>query len=155
MELRTEIEIDAPPERVWSALTAFSAYHTWNPFIDVEGQLEPGGALRVTVSPPESDATSFRATVLVCDEPHELRWRGRLWFPGLLEGEHFFRCLLTSDGRTRFVHGENFRGALLKFLGHRMQHVARGFVYMNQALKRYVETPESLAIRRDGARGID
>jgi hypothetical protein len=140
VELRTEIEIIAPPARVWAVLTDFAAYHEWNPFItSVAGEARVGSELLVTLSPPESDERAFRPKVLVCEAPRELRWLGKLWMPGLFDGEHFFRCVETAAGHTRFVHGENFKGFLLKFVGARLQHVARGFVYMNEALKRRVE----------------
>ena len=140
MQLRTEIEISAPPAHVWRVLTDFPAYHEWNPFITrIEGKAEVGAELAITVSPPESDDATFRPRVLVCEEPRELRWLGKLWIPGLFDGEHFFLCSDAGEGRTRFVHGENFKGFLLKFAGKRMTHVARGFVYMNEALKRRVE----------------
>lgn len=140
MQLRTELEIEAPPAAVWDVLTDFARYHEWNPFItSVEGALEPGARLTVTLSPPESNESTFRPSLLVCDAPHELRWRGHLWVKGLFDGEHFFLCEEAPGGRTRFVHGENFGGVLLKFIGQRMTHVARGFVYMNQALKKRVE----------------
>jgi hypothetical protein len=93
----------------------------------------------VTLSPPESSEATFRPKVVVCEEPREFRWRGQLWIKGLFDGEHYFLCQETAEGRTRFVHGENFSGLLLKFVGKRMTHVARGFVYMNQALKSRVE----------------
>jgi uncharacterized protein YndB with AHSA1/START domain len=32
-EIVTEIEINAPPSRVWQILTDFEKYPTWNPFI--------------------------------------------------------------------------------------------------------------------------
>jgi uncharacterized protein YndB with AHSA1/START domain len=32
-QLKAEIEIQAPAERVWAVLTDFGAYHEWNPFI--------------------------------------------------------------------------------------------------------------------------
>ena len=140
MELRTEIEIAAPAERVFRVLTDFSTYHEWNPFItSVAGVPSVGAELSVTLSPPESEATTFRSKVLVYDEPRELRWLGKLWIPALFEGEEFFRCNQAEAGQTRFSHGVNLHGFLLKFLGERLKHVARGFVYMNQALKRRVE----------------
>lgn len=149
MELRTELEIDAPPERVWEVLADFAAYHEWNPFITaIAGELRQGAELSVTVSPPESDDARFRPRVLVCEEPRELRWRGQLWVKGLFDGEHYFQCLEAPEGRTRFVHGENFSGLLVRFVGQRLTHVARGFVYMNQALKERVEGTGRRASRR-------
>jgi hypothetical protein len=142
MQLRTEIEIEAPPQRVWQVLTDFSAYHEWNPFItSIAGDLLVGKSLAVTISPPESKEANFFPRVLVCDESRELRWLGKFWIRGLFDGEHFFQLQPgRAEGRTRFVHGEDFRGLLVKYAGQRLTHVARGFVYMNQALKRRVES---------------
>jgi hypothetical protein len=140
MQLRTEIEIDAPPERVWSVLTDFARYHAWNPFItSVEGELVVGSTLTIRVTPPESSESKLRPKLLVCEAPHELRWRGHLLVKGLLDGEHFFQVHETPDGRTRFVLGEDFSGVLLRFLHEQLKQVARGFVYMNEALKKRVE----------------
>jgi hypothetical protein len=140
MQLRTEIEIDAPPERVWSVLTDFPRYHAWNPFItSVEGELKVGSTLTIRVTPPESSESKLRPKVLVCDAPCELRWRGHLFVKGLLDGEHFFQVGELPEGRSRFVHGEDFSGLLLRFVHRQLTEVARGFVYMNQALKKRVE----------------
>ena len=55
MELRTEIEISAPPAAVWEVLTDFARYPEWNPFlVEVQGSPKVGGELRVAVSPPDS-----------------------------------------------------------------------------------------------------
>jgi hypothetical protein len=149
VELRTELEIDAPPERVWEVLADFAAYHEWNPFITgIAGDLRQGAELTVTVSPPESSDATFRPRVLVCEEPRELRWRGQLWVKGLFDGEHYFQCQEAPGGRTRFVHGENFSGLFVRFAGKTLTHVARGFVYMNQALKERVEGSGRGAVRR-------
>jgi hypothetical protein len=141
LELRTEIAIAAPPARVWQVLTDFSAYHEWNPFItSITGKPAVGAELAVTISPPGGDEMKFRPSVLVCEEPRELRWLGKLWIRGLFDGEHFFQCREAEEGHTRFVHGENFKGLLVKVIGQRLTNVARGFVYMNEALKRRVES---------------
>ena len=141
MELRTEVEIDAAPERVWAVLTDFPRYHEWNPFITrIGGELRVGEKLSVTLSPPESRDWTLHPSLLVCNAPRELRWLGHLWIKGLFDGEHFFQCHEADGGRTRFVHGENMKGFLVKYLSGNMTNVARGFVYMNQALKKRVES---------------
>ncbi len=39
----TEIEIEAPPERVWRMLTGFAELPEWNPFTrNAEGRLHMG-----------------------------------------------------------------------------------------------------------------
>jgi hypothetical protein len=140
MELRTELQIDRPPHRVWEVLTDFSKYHEWNPFItNIKGDLSAGSRLEVTLSPPEGRELTVRPTVTVANGPNELRWLGHLWFKGLFDGEHFFQCHELESGHTRFVHGENFQGVLVRFVGQTLTRVARGFVYMNQALKKRVE----------------
>ncbi len=140
MELRTEIEILAPPSAVWSALVDFPAYRDWNPFIaHIAGELRAGARLEVRISPPEGSEMTFRPTLLLVEPERELRWKGHLWIPGLFDGEHFFRLTEVEPGRTRFVQGENFSGILVKLLGRALTRTARGFVFMNQALKRRVE----------------
>jgi hypothetical protein len=141
MELRTEILIHAPPKRVWAVLTDVRTYHEWNPFIiALEGELREGAELRVTLAPPEGSEQTFRPTLLKVAEAEELRWRGTLGFSWLFSGEHFFLLEDEDDGRkTRLVHGEDFKGLLVKFSGPLLTRVARGFVLMNQALKRRSE----------------
>lgn len=140
MQLRTEIEIDAPPSEVWGVLTDFERYHEWNPFIPrISGELSAGGRLDVTVAPPESSDFDFHPRVLAVTPDEELRWRGHLLADFLFVGEHFFQLKPTEEGKTRFVHGEDFGGILLRFFGRTLTTTARGFVYMNQALKRRVE----------------
>lgn len=141
MDLRTEISIDAPPAAIWAVLVDTARYHEWNPFLtSVEGKLEPGERLSVVASPPEGSDMRFRPEVLVCEPNVELRWRGVLFSRRVFSGEHFFVLQPESEHRTRFRHGEDFRGALTRFIGPQLTRTARGFVLMNQALKRRVES---------------
>jgi uncharacterized protein YndB with AHSA1/START domain len=74
VELRTEIDIAAPPARVWEVLTDFARYHEWNPFItSISGELVVGEELAITVSPPESSEMAFRPKLVACEEPQKLR----------------------------------------------------------------------------------
>jgi uncharacterized protein YndB with AHSA1/START domain len=52
-QLHTEIEIDAPAERVWGVLTDFAAYPQWNPFIrTISGKPSTDERLEVRLEPP-------------------------------------------------------------------------------------------------------
>src|SRR5688572_10144830 len=109
MQLRTEVEIQAPAARVWDALCDFASYPDWNPFIhDLQGELRIGERLRVKVTLGDGSEHSFSPTVIAIEPGRELRWRGRLWFKGLFDGEHFFLLSEIDDARTRLVHGEDF-----------------------------------------------
>jgi hypothetical protein len=140
-EIRTEIEIGASPEEVWRVLTAFSQFGQWNPFIPrIDGGLAEGKTLRVRLAPPGGKAMTFRPTVLRAEAPREFRWVGHLLFPGVFDGEHIFE-LEDLGGRTRFVQREEFRGILAgPMLGVLRSSTERGFIAMNEALRRRVET---------------
>jgi len=140
MELRTEIEIDAPPSAVWDILSDFPRYGEWNPFIPhIAGELRVGAKLEVVLAPPGGNEMTFRPKVLVVDPGRELRWRGHLLVPGLFDGEHFFRLSEARPGLTRLAHGEDFKGVLVRLARKALTNTARGFVFMNQALKRRAE----------------
>src|SRR5262249_6943795 len=90
-ELQTEIEIAAPAERVWQVLADFGAYPEWNPFIRrVTGEARTGARLEAHFQPEGARGMTFRPTVLNAEPNRELRWLGRLWLPGLFDGEHAF-----------------------------------------------------------------
>ncbi len=140
MEIRTELEIAAPVREVWGILTDFARYQEWNPFItEILGEAVVGSALRVQLSLPEGRDHQLKPRLLKVEENRELRWRGHLVLPGLFDGEHFFRLEAVGPNRTRFVQGENFEGILVRFSGRTITRAARGFVYMNEALKRRAE----------------
>jgi hypothetical protein len=133
-ELHTEIEIDAPAEKVWKVLTDFAAYPDWSPFVRrVDGEVSVGARLHVFIQPSGGRGMSFRPTVLVADPNRELRWLGHFWLPGLFVGEHSFVIEPLGEGRVRFVQQERFGGLLLwKVLDG---DTRRGFEEMNRALK--------------------
>lgn len=139
-ELRTEITIDAPAERVWAVLTNFDEYPEWNPFIrSISGDLRVGSRLAVTVSSVNGKTFHFKPNLLTVAPNRELRWLGRFIVPGLFDGEHFFLLGSQLDGRTRVEHGERFSGALIPFMGTLLAQTTAGFRQMNEALKKKSE----------------
>jgi hypothetical protein len=140
-ELRTEVEIDAPVSHVYRVLTAFERYPEWNPFItSISGRLESGQALAVEMSLPEGKTYLLKPRLTVVSPDRELRWCGHFLRPALLQADHFFQLSERGEALTRVVHGENFTGLLLRFAGSTLTQTARGFVYMNQALKKRAES---------------
>ncbi|SDI16420.1 hypothetical protein SAMN05421505_13643 [Sinosporangium album] len=137
-EVRTEIEVDASPRRVWEVLTRFDAYPDWNPFIvSVRGRAETGATLINQLS-IGGRTTGFSPTVLSASPGRELRWLGRVLVPGIVDGEHYFVIEDLGDGRSRLVHGETFTGAFVPFAGKALD-VADEFAAMNSALKERAE----------------
>ena len=140
-EIRTEIEIEASPERVWEVLTDLATFPEWNPFVRrVSGELKAGEKIKVHIQPSGARGMTFRPTVLKTEPNRELRWLGHLLIPGLFDGEHIFAIEPLGDDRVRFVQRETFNGFLaplfLRFIGAGTQ---RGFEDMNQALKARAE----------------
>jgi hypothetical protein len=141
-ELSQDIEIEAPPERVWAVITDFAAYPEWNPFIRrVSGELREGARLEVRIEPPGARATTFKPTVRAVEENRELRWLGRLVAPGIFDGEHSLRLEPLDEGRTRFVQSERFTGLLVGLVKGTLAKTEAGFEQMNTALKARVEQP--------------
>ena len=143
-EIVTEIEIDASPEVVWTVLTDFEAYSEWNPALEIDGEAVEGERLEMTMDYENTRPMTFRPKVLVADEAAEFRWQGRLFVPGLYDGEHRFVLTPLDDGeRTRLTQAETFRGVLVGFINRRIgDDVEAGFHRVNEAMKRRVENSQ-------------
>ena len=141
-ELHSEIQIDAPAERVWKLLTDFDSYPQWNPFIrNIIGQPAPGERLEVRLAPPGGRAMTFRPKVLTAEPQRELRWLGHLLAPGLFDGEHSFSIEALHENRIRFVQREAFKGLLVPLFARGLEaNTRRGFEQMNGALKERAES---------------
>lgn len=138
--IETSIEIEAPPEKVWSLLTDFNGMATWNPFIkSISGTLAPGGRLAVHIVPPGKSGMRFKPTILAVKSERELRWFGRLLLPGVFDGEHYFLLEPVGLERTRLTQGEKFSGILVGAFGGTLSATKDGFEAMNVALKQRAE----------------
>ncbi len=140
-ELHTEIEIDAPAERVWELLTDFASYPQWNPFIrNISGLPAPGERLEVRLEPPGGQGMTFKPKVLNAEPNRQLRWLGSLLVPGLFDGEHSFTIQPLAENHVRFVQREAFKGVLVPVFARSLEaNTKRGFEQMNRALKERAE----------------
>lgn len=138
--IETEIVISSTPDKVWEVLTDFEKYPDWNPFIkSVKGNRQQGEQLTVRIQPPESKEMRFTPVILKYKKNNELRWKGQLGMKGIFDGEHYFKLIDLDNGQTSFLHGENFSGILVPFMGKSLQKTEKGFEQMNVALKQRCE----------------
>lgn len=139
-DLRTDIEIDAPPETVWAVLTDLASYPEWNPFV-VSSQGIPAVGERLTnrLQPPGGRAMTFRPTVTAVETGQVFEWLGSLGFPGVFDGRHRFEIEPTPTG-SRLTQSEAFSGVLVRFMRKSLDtQTLEGFRAMNSALKSRAE----------------
>jgi hypothetical protein len=141
MKVDTEIQISAPVDRIWKALTDFGAYPEWNPFIksvraagSAAQSADQGGA-PVVAAPDQTlvfamayqkdygarklERTAEKGLVTGCMAPRYFSW---VWNHGFgswwLSAEHVFRLKEREDGRVFFFHEVFYTGlSMVKLLG--------------------------------------
>jgi uncharacterized protein YndB with AHSA1/START domain len=72
------IEIKAPPERVWRALTSAPELSAWFQ-VAIEGEIAPGNEVWMTSVHPGHAGQRFRVVVGEMTAPRRIVWR---WHPG-------------------------------------------------------------------------
>lgn len=139
--LKTEIIINASAKSVWNILMDFEAYSNWNPFITkILGEPQVNNSIEAHLKNGKGKEMKFKPVVLQNQPQKEFRWKGKLGFGGIFDGEHYFKLESIEEGKCRFIHGENFSGILVKPLLKMVgEDTLAGFNSMNQALKNKAE----------------
>lgn len=137
--LKTEIILNAAPEKVWNTLTDFSNYKNWNPFIiSSEGEAEVGQRLTNTML-NKGKPNTFKPVVTKVQTHQEFEWLGS-GLLGMFKGRHYFILEDLGNNQTKLIHGEYFSGLLsglvLRMIG---EDTLQNFQKMNKALKEVVE----------------
>ncbi|MEI8048215.1 MAG: SRPBCC domain-containing protein [Bacteroidota bacterium] len=140
-EIKTEILIQATPEKVWAILTNFGDYPNWNPFIkSIKGEVKTGNTITARIEPPEAKGMTFKPKVLTFETNHELSWLGHLFFAGLFDGDHKFELIDNRNGSTTFIQSEKFKGILVPLFNNQLDNnTKKGFEQMNKKLKEMAE----------------
>jgi len=81
----------------------------------------------------------FKPLVVKSEPMSELRWKGKLFFRGLCDGEHYFILNQLPNGSTALHHGEIFSGLLPPVMKSIFKRTEMGFQKMNVALKERCE----------------
>lgn len=139
--IRTEITINASAETVWNILMNFEAYPGWNPFVkQLAGTPQVGNKLDVVIEPPNQKPSRFAPKVMQCNEHQYFSWKGTFIAPWIMTGEHIFEIKPLAHNQVKFLHYENFGGALAGLILKKIGKATKaGFEAMNQALKSKAE----------------
>lgn len=143
-QVYTEIDIQAPKQRVWKVITNVSDFHRWNPFMNQAiGEIRIGAPVNIHLQPPNANGMNIDVVITKIDPNNELRWLGRVdGIPGLFDGEHIFtiESATNNNNRTHFIQREVFKGILVPFFAYQLNtNYTPGFNAMNHALKTEAE----------------
>ncbi len=149
--LYTEIEINAPRDRVWEALIRKDEWRRWNTFLfdsDPALPMRQGQSVYLSVRRLENDDfTDFEPLITLVQQEHCLRWLAQI--PGF-QSEQVFELQDVGSRRTLYIHRERFQGVLTSvFLPFIRDDERQGMRRMARQLKRYVERREYYQYRRE------
>jgi hypothetical protein len=140
-EVYTEVEIEAPAEKVWGLLSDFANVPKWNPIIKtLKGNPEPGKRVYVMFNLKGLGPLPLLVKMLAYIPGREITWIGKAPVPWLLEGRHSFIVEPLDGGRCKFVHFERFSGIALPAVeGILDSKLKPNYEAMNRALKAEAE----------------
>ena len=138
-ELKTEIILNASPQKVWEVLTNFEQYSSWNPFItSIEGKPQAGTYLTNTML-NKGKPMVFKPLITRLEENKYFEWLGAA-AGGLFKGRHYFMLEDLGNEQTKLIHGEQFTGLLANLILRMIaEETLQNFQKMNKALKHRVE----------------
>ena len=73
-EVYTQIDIQAPKERIWQIITNFSDFHRWDPFMNqASGEIRIGAPAYIHLQPPNADGMNIDVVITKIDPA--LAWK--------------------------------------------------------------------------------
>ena len=145
-EIKTEIEISAPPEKVWSIISDINKWQDWSPIINASsGSASIGSKLSITMMGKEegTDGPEYSPVITELSEPAYLRWRAHMMAGFIFTNDKIIELQKTDSG-TKVIHTETFKGLLAPiFCGQMEKGVPPMLNSMNKALKELAEKSEN------------
>jgi len=141
-EIKTEIEISAPPSKVWSIITDINNWQEWSPIINTsKGEASIDSKLSITMMGKEEgkDGPKYNPIIKELNEPNYFRWRAHMLAGFIFTNDKIFELKETKSG-TFLTHTEKFKGLLAPiFCGQMEKGIPPMLNSMNKALKELAE----------------
>lgn len=141
-EIKTEIDISAPPSKVWNIITDINNWQEWSPIINVSnGDASVGSKLSITMMGKEAgeDGPSYNPVITELNEPGYFHWRAHMLAGFIFTNDKILELKETETG-THLIHRETFKGLLAPLFCSQMEKgVPPMLNSMNKALKELAE----------------
>jgi len=140
-KIKTEIEINAPVDKVWEVISNFNEWKEWNPIIsNATGEAKLGTKLNIAMSDKEGKSSQkYQPVIIKLDEQKSFHWRAKMVSGHLFTNDKIVELKETETG-TLVVHAETFSGLLTPLFWSKLNTgVAPMLDKMNKALKQKVE----------------
>ena len=141
-EIKTEIEISAPPSKVWGIITDIDKWQEWSPIINSSnGETTIGSKLSITMMGKEEgkDGPKYNPVITELNEPSYFHWRAHMIAGFIFTNDKIFELKETESG-THLTHTETFKGLLAPiFCGQMEKGVPPMLNSINKALKELAE----------------
>jgi hypothetical protein len=140
VRIEHRIGVQAPAEVIWKTLYDLERWAEWNPlYPKASGAIRIGQPLNLTLAIPGQPEREIHPTVLEWVPNEQLHWRLSL-MGGLIRTVRYIEIEQLAEESCIVSSGEIFGGWLGPSAARRMgRAVHRGFVAMNEALKRRAE----------------
>lgn len=140
--ITTEIEIQAPPEKVWSILTDIDKWEEWSPTINAsKGKAAVGSSVAITMMSKEAgkDGPKYNPEIIKLEEPNYFHWRAHMMAGFIFTNDKIIELEKTDLG-TKVTHKETFKGLMAAMMKGQMEKgVPPMLNMMNDALKQTAE----------------
>lgn len=137
----TEIEINAPKEKVWNVLTDFEKMPEWSSsFQGMKGEFKEGGkATSYFKAPIGNKNMEFEHTLIEFEDGVSFGWSDP--FTMGMKDHHIYRLEELPNGNTRFIQTDGVEGGATFLLGKlTANNMEKMYKKFNQELKDRVES---------------
>jgi len=136
----SEIEINAPRQKVWEVLTDFERMHEWSTsFQKLEGEFKDGGKAISYYKTPLGNVISFEHTLIEFEEGVSFGWSDPVALG--MRDHHIFLLEDLPNGNTKFTQTDSVQGGASWLLHKLMEHNMKSmYDQFNKELKARVES---------------